>query len=494
MSFFGNRTAAAGSSGERLEQIKAEVANNLALAQAQELVNTLNAVCFKTCVKPADKLSSGEERCLSNCMDRFLEAFSAVSTSTMRRIQLECVSTMRRADAQTTISSKQSRLRGAHMRPPCNTDERLSQSERLHRILKRRSRSVACGFRVCVSMSDVEEADVVSLPDSTAPDGEDDVEADSYWRALSPVPNRRIGSVPAREQPAPIVEAAEVNISGRPSSADAMQQPIASTSRPQPAAGPSSNRISSPTRAPASPPAHLPGSTSRIPAISSSPDSQPMRTSSARKGKGRAIVQDDEDDSLPSGTSPRPAARSPTAQQRPSPVAAALPALDGAEDYFVAGRPLRKRKQAQLNPFSHERAKYLGTLVRNNWQDAVVIEKARREETDAERRQKRAKLAQRGADDLDGWLDLEGRPIRIVEDEEDTHAAQLDRDDLELIGVRRPGRPEAVSSRSRAEGSRIEPAVRSRPQTVKSGSTARSKASHDARRLNRPPAEGPRAI
>ena len=85
---------------ERLEQIKVEVSNQLALANAQELVNvrrtsrprltlqTLTNKCYKACVpKPSTSLSSGEERCLERCQgahavlshqltrpDRFLES------------------------------------------------------------------------------------------------------------------------------------------------------------------------------------------------------------------------------------------------------------------------------------------------------------------------------------------------------------------------------------------------------------------------------------
>ena len=66
------------------------------------------------------------------------------------------------------------------------------------------------------------------------------------------------------------------------------------------------------------------------------------------------------------------------------------------------GRALRARKHAQLNPFSHERVKYLSMLVRNDWQDAVVIER-QREETDEDRQRKRARLELQRPDDL-GWL------------------------------------------------------------------------------------------
>ena len=67
---------------ERLEQIKVEVSNQLALANAQELVNvrcatrgvtadnsqTLTNKCYKACVtKPSTSLSSSEERCLERC-------------------------------------------------------------------------------------------------------------------------------------------------------------------------------------------------------------------------------------------------------------------------------------------------------------------------------------------------------------------------------------------------------------------------------------------
>ncbi|CDO77185.1 hypothetical protein BN946_scf184705.g10 [Trametes cinnabarina] len=59
----------------RLEQVKNSIHNELALQNAQELMNKVTEKCFAKCVpKPGGSLSSSEEKCLSQCMERYLEA------------------------------------------------------------------------------------------------------------------------------------------------------------------------------------------------------------------------------------------------------------------------------------------------------------------------------------------------------------------------------------------------------------------------------------
>ena len=304
--------------------------------------------------------------------------------------------------------------------------------------------------------------EVESVPDSDAPDLEDeDIDDEAYWSAVTPIdPNSALANF--RLPPRETVELPPVAVNTgaalrRPPFQHVIHQPVASTSRTQtPSVIRSPEGLPSPAppivrqraQAPASPTRRAPASV-----LQSSPDSQPIaviRISSGRKGKQKAVVpiDDDDDESLPPGPSQQmPASPPRPLRTRSSSPVASMPtsapvASTTVEAPLPAGRPMRKRNQAQLNPFSHERAKYLGTLVRNDWQDAVVIEKARRGETDADRRAKRARLDQQGADDLDGWLDLEGRPTRVDDEEEtyDERVVRLERDDFELIGIARPAR------------------------------------------------------
>ncbi|KAM5544607.1 hypothetical protein V8D89_001505 [Ganoderma adspersum] len=72
----------------RLESIKSSIRNELALQNAQELMNKVNDKCYVKCVpKPGASLSSSEEKCLTQCMDRYLEAFNIINKSYISRLK-----------------------------------------------------------------------------------------------------------------------------------------------------------------------------------------------------------------------------------------------------------------------------------------------------------------------------------------------------------------------------------------------------------------------
>jgi mitochondrial import inner membrane translocase subunit TIM13 len=71
-------------------QLMSSVKQQLAIAKAQELLEKINDKCFKMCLsKPGSSLSSSDQKCLTNCMDRYLDAWNAVSKTYMTRIQKE---------------------------------------------------------------------------------------------------------------------------------------------------------------------------------------------------------------------------------------------------------------------------------------------------------------------------------------------------------------------------------------------------------------------
>jgi len=92
MSFLGS---ALGSSApvdmaQRKEQIIQQVRGEMALANAQELMNTTNEKCYLKCVtKVGPALSNSEQTCLSRCLERYMEAFSIVSRSYTSRLSRE---------------------------------------------------------------------------------------------------------------------------------------------------------------------------------------------------------------------------------------------------------------------------------------------------------------------------------------------------------------------------------------------------------------------
>lgn len=66
------------------------VRQEIALANAQELMNKASDRCFLKCVtKPGTSLSSSEQTCLSRCMDRYMEAFNIVSRTYIARVSRE---------------------------------------------------------------------------------------------------------------------------------------------------------------------------------------------------------------------------------------------------------------------------------------------------------------------------------------------------------------------------------------------------------------------
>ncbi|KAJ7674171.1 Tim10/DDP family zinc finger-domain-containing protein [Mycena rosella] len=74
----------------RKEAVMNAIRNEVALTNAQQLMNTANEKCFKSCItKPGSSLSSGEQTCLSRCLDRYMEGFNIVRRTYMARLSKE---------------------------------------------------------------------------------------------------------------------------------------------------------------------------------------------------------------------------------------------------------------------------------------------------------------------------------------------------------------------------------------------------------------------
>ncbi|ORX44755.1 hypothetical protein DM01DRAFT_1368795 [Hesseltinella vesiculosa] len=84
-----------GELSNKKQEVMEQVRGELAMANAQELINKINEKCYLKCVpKPGARLESGEQQCLSKCMDRYMEAWNVVSRSYVNRIQRESQSQM----------------------------------------------------------------------------------------------------------------------------------------------------------------------------------------------------------------------------------------------------------------------------------------------------------------------------------------------------------------------------------------------------------------
>lgn len=75
---------ATASNQEIMEKVKAE----MAVAQVQELMQKTVKHCFKTCVgRSGSSLSSSEQRCISNCVDRYFDSMAVVSEAYLNKLK-----------------------------------------------------------------------------------------------------------------------------------------------------------------------------------------------------------------------------------------------------------------------------------------------------------------------------------------------------------------------------------------------------------------------
>ncbi|XP_048767115.1 mitochondrial import inner membrane translocase subunit Tim13-like [Ostrea edulis] len=67
-----------------------EVKQQLAIANAQELLQKISDKCFHKCItKPGTSLSHSENKCLAMCMDRYIDTQNLVAKAFGNRVQQE---------------------------------------------------------------------------------------------------------------------------------------------------------------------------------------------------------------------------------------------------------------------------------------------------------------------------------------------------------------------------------------------------------------------
>ncbi|KAI8925587.1 Tim10/DDP family zinc finger-domain-containing protein [Entophlyctis helioformis] len=82
----------AGSRSEPMDtkDIMAQVRQELALQNFQEMLSKVIPKCFSKCVlKPGTKLDSSEQTCIVRCADSYQQAFGLVSRTYLARLQRE---------------------------------------------------------------------------------------------------------------------------------------------------------------------------------------------------------------------------------------------------------------------------------------------------------------------------------------------------------------------------------------------------------------------
>ncbi|XP_074834506.1 mitochondrial import inner membrane translocase subunit Tim13 [Carettochelys insculpta] len=69
-----------------MEQVKVQIA----VANAQELLQRMTDKCFRKCIgKPGSALDNSEQKCIAMCMDRYMDAWNTVSRAYNSRLQRE---------------------------------------------------------------------------------------------------------------------------------------------------------------------------------------------------------------------------------------------------------------------------------------------------------------------------------------------------------------------------------------------------------------------
>ncbi|ALC43844.1 Tim13 [Drosophila busckii] len=82
--------------GELITQVKQQIA----VANAQEMLSKMTEKCFKKCInKPGRSLDGTEQRCITQCMDRFMDTWNLVSRAYGNRLQREQTKAMQNLDA-----------------------------------------------------------------------------------------------------------------------------------------------------------------------------------------------------------------------------------------------------------------------------------------------------------------------------------------------------------------------------------------------------------
>lgn len=75
-------------SGLKSEEIMDQIRQQLAIANAQLVIQKMTEKCFAKCIsKPGSSLDNSEQKCVAMCMDRYMDSHSVVSTAYLNRLR-----------------------------------------------------------------------------------------------------------------------------------------------------------------------------------------------------------------------------------------------------------------------------------------------------------------------------------------------------------------------------------------------------------------------
>lgn len=87
-----------GSSGSKSElqsqqvktQLQEQIGQELAVANATELVNKITQNCFDKCIlQPQDQITPQQDACLNQCLEKYMRSWNVISKTYISRIQSE---------------------------------------------------------------------------------------------------------------------------------------------------------------------------------------------------------------------------------------------------------------------------------------------------------------------------------------------------------------------------------------------------------------------
>ncbi|RMX56284.1 mitochondrial import inner membrane translocase subunit Tim13 [Pocillopora verrucosa] len=83
-------SSSSGMNGAQRAELMDQVKSQLLVATLQELLSKMSEKCFKKCIyKPGTKLDNSEQKCISSCMDRYMDAWNIVSKTYQDRLRKE---------------------------------------------------------------------------------------------------------------------------------------------------------------------------------------------------------------------------------------------------------------------------------------------------------------------------------------------------------------------------------------------------------------------
>ncbi|ORY85111.1 Tim10/DDP family zinc finger-domain-containing protein [Protomyces lactucae-debilis] len=74
----------------KVQQLKAQVRQEMSVAHAQDLVSKMTSACFDKCVpNPESSLTGGQIKCISQCNNLYTQAWGVIQRSYIERVQQE---------------------------------------------------------------------------------------------------------------------------------------------------------------------------------------------------------------------------------------------------------------------------------------------------------------------------------------------------------------------------------------------------------------------